>query len=167
MNEPGGPERHGGWHPRGVLAVVGCAVLVGLVIGLVAIGPLGSAGSSGSGNAATVAQTTTVAANPRAPVSLELHTKKLVWVCLLDQRRRPMINGLNLIADQTVGPYDGRAFTVSLGNGSIDLTVNGRALDIPPIAAPLGYRITPHGATRLPPSEQPSCTRAVPRDLDG
>jgi ABC-type antimicrobial peptide transport system permease subunit len=160
MMDPGGPDVHRDWHPRSVLAVVGCAVLVGLVIGLVAIGPLGTSGDSRGVSAAlsTTPQTTTVTGASTFPVSLELHTKKLVWVCLLDQRKRPLINGLNLIADQTVGPYSGRAFTVSLGNGSIDLEVDGMAVEIPRIAAPLGYRITPEGATRLPPSEQPSCT---------
>ena len=160
MMDPGGPEVHGGWHPRGVPAVVGCAVLVGLVIGLVAIGPLGTSGESRGVSAAltTTPRATTVTGGSTFPVSLELHTKKLVWVCLLDQRKRPLINGLNLIADQTAGPYNGRAFTASLGNGSIDLEINGMAVEIPRIAAPLGYRITPEGATRLPPSEQPSCT---------
>jgi hypothetical protein len=69
-----------------------------------------------------------------------------------------VINGLNLIADQTVGPYTGKAFDVAFGNGSVDLTVSGQPVNVPPIAAPVGYRITPQGATRLAPSDEPTCT---------
>jgi hypothetical protein len=138
MIEPGEGERNGAWHPRGVLAVVGCAAFVGVVIGLVAIGPLGSSGGSRTAAASAAPATTTVTAADTSPLSVELHTKKLVWVCLLAQRKRPLINGLNLIADQTIGPYHGKAFTVSFGNGSIDLTINGKPVNVPPIAAPLG-----------------------------
>ncbi|HET9119019.1 MAG TPA: hypothetical protein VFN72_00680 [Solirubrobacterales bacterium] len=158
MNEPGGRDHNHGWRAGAFVPVLAVAVVVGLTIGLVAVAPSSSGGGVGSALVIGRSPETTTLAPPSAPVSISLHTKKLVWVCLLDQGRRPVINGLNLIADQTVGPYDGRAFTISVGNGSIDLTVNGRALDIPSIAAPLGYRITPQGATRLPPSEQPSCT---------
>jgi len=34
-----------------------------------------------------------------------------------------------------VGPYNGRAVTVSLGNGSIDLEINGMAVEIRQLAA--------------------------------
>ena len=69
-----------------------------------------------------------------------------------------MLNGLNLLAGQTVGPYEGRSFTASFGNGGIELTVNGQPVRTPRVAAPFGYRITGGGATRLPAAEQPSCT---------
>src|SRR6266545_2429286 len=87
-----------------------------------------------------------------------LEAYALVWVCLVDQSGRPVINGLNLIRDQTVGPYDGKAFDVTFGNGKVDLTVNGQPVNVPPIAAPLAYRITPEGTTRLSPSDGPTCT---------
>jgi hypothetical protein len=158
MSEPGGGEQHSAWHPRAVLAVACFAGVVGLIIGLVASGGGGGDSERVGGGAIAGSRTTTVAVTPAAPISIELRTKKLVWVCLLNQRSRPLINGLNLLANQTVGPYDGKDFEVSFGNGSIDLTVNGKPVNVPPIAAPLGYRITPDGATRLPASEQPSCT---------
>ena len=102
--------------------------------------------------------TQTTATTPAAPVSIQISTHALVWVCLVDQRGRPVINGLDLVRDQTVGPYDGKAFDVAFGNGKVDLTVNGQPVDVPKIAAPFGYRITPEGATRLAPSDQPTCT---------
>jgi len=156
--EPRRDERHQGWPRRGVLLVIGFAAVVGLIIGLVAVGPLGGGGGEAT-NANTVAQTTTTTATTAsAPVSVEIHTNALVWVCLVDQRGRRVINGLSLARDQTVGPYDGRAFDVTFGNGKVDLTVNGQPINVPPIAAPFGYRITPDGATRLAPRDQPTCT---------
>jgi cytoskeleton protein RodZ len=158
LAEPRVSEPHRGEHTRDVLLAVGVAALVGLIIGLVVLGPLGGSGGGGGGNVtrSTAVQTTTTA--PSAPVSVEITTHALVWVCLVDQRGRPAINGLELVRDQTVGPYDGKAFDVAFGNGKVDLTVNGQPVEVPNIAAPFGYRITPEGATRLAPSEQPSCT---------
>jgi cytoskeleton protein RodZ len=158
--EPRRDQRHPGRPRRRVLLIIGIAAVVGLIIGLVAVGPLGGGGGGGEAtNANTVAQTTTTTATtPSAPVSVELRTNALVWVCMVDQRGRPVINGLNLVRDRTLGPYDGKGFDVTFGNGKIDLMVNGEAVDVPPIAAPLGYRITPDGATRLDPSDGPSCT---------
>jgi cytoskeleton protein RodZ len=158
LAEPRREQRHAGRPRRDVLLVIGFAAVVGLIIGLVAVGPLGGGGGEET-NANTFARTTTTTATTAsAPVSVELRTNALVWVCLVDQRGRPVINGLNLLRDQTVGPYDAKAFDVTFGNGKIELTVNGQPVDVPPVAAPLGYRITPDGATRLAPSEEPSCT---------
>jgi cytoskeleton protein RodZ len=158
LAEPRNEQRQAGLPHRGVLLVIGFAAVVGLIIGLVAIGPLGGGGGEET-RANSVAQTTTTTATTAsAPVSVELHTNALVWVCLVDQTGRPVINGLNLVRDQTVGPYDGKSFDVTFGNGKVDLTVNGQPVDVPPIAAPFGYRITPDGATRLAPSDQPTCT---------
>ena len=156
------PRLH--WNRRAVLAVVGVAALVGVVIGLVAIGPLGGSGGSSSdgtdqvaGTRATSTEPTTTTAGS-APVSLQLSTKKVVWVCLVDQRGHAVIPGQDLVANQTVGPYDGKGFEVTFGNGSVDMTVNGQPVDVPPLAEPLGFRITPQGATRLSGPDQPSCT---------
>jgi cytoskeleton protein RodZ len=158
LAEPSKPEPDQGEHRRGVLLVIGFAAVVGLIIGLVGLGPLGGSGNGGGTGVTTgvVVQTTTT--TPSSPVSIEISTHALVWVCLVDERGRPVINGLNLVRDQTVGPYDGKAFEVAFGNGKLDLTVNGQPVDVPPIAAPFGYRITPDGATRLTPADRPTCS---------
>jgi transcriptional regulator with XRE-family HTH domain len=154
------PRLH--WRPSGVLMVGGVAALVGVILGLVVVGPLGGSGNRGGGHgnegtsASSASRTTTTTASPA--VSVQFHPTAVVWVCLVDHRQHPVIDGENLAADQTVGPYDGKSFDVTFGNGSVQLTVNGQAVKVPPIAAPLGYRITPDGATRLPPPDQPSCT---------
>jgi len=161
MAESGGGERTDGLRPGAVLPVLVVAAVVGLTIGLVVGGPLGSGGGESPARVAVLDQaprTTTVSTGPTAPVSIQITTHALVWVCLIDGRGHPVINGLNLIRDQTVGPYDGKSFDVAFGNGKVDLTVNEQPVDVPAIAAPFGYRITRDGATRLPPADQPSCT---------
>jgi hypothetical protein len=148
---------HHGEHRRGVLLVIGFAAVVGLIIGVVGLGPLGGSGGGGGGVTTGVSvRTTTTSAG--GPVSVQISTRALVWVCLVDHRGHPVVNGLNLVRDQTIGPYNGKAFDVAFGNGKVDLTVNGQPVDVPNIAAPFGYRITPEGATRLAPSEEPTCT---------
>jgi transcriptional regulator with XRE-family HTH domain len=158
LAEQPGRDAGPGAHTRSVLLAVGFAALVGLIIGLVGLGPLGGSGGGGGGTVTTgvAVQTTTTTAS--APVSIQISTHALVWVCLVDHRGHPVINGLNLVRDQTVGPYNGKAFEVAFGNGKLDLTVNGQPVDVPNIAAPFGFRITPEGATRLPPSQEPTCT---------
>jgi Helix-turn-helix domain len=154
LAESGGRERDSRWRTRSVLLAIGFAAVVGVIIGLVGLGG-GGGGTQVTTSAAPRATTTTT---PSPPVSVRISTHALVWVCLVDQRQRPVINGLSLVRDQKVGPYDGKAFDVTFGNGKVDLTVNGEPVNVPPIAAPLGYRITPEGATRLDPADQPTCT---------
>src|SRR5262249_1165530 len=93
-----------------LLAVLGVAAVAGRVIGW-AVGPFGGSGvervSRQSTNAGPGIPSPTLAS--RAPVSVEFVTKKLVWVCLLDQDGHPVIDGQNLLADQTVGPYGAEA----------------------------------------------------------
>jgi transcriptional regulator with XRE-family HTH domain len=159
LAEPSIHEPHRGEHTRSVLLAIGVAALVGLIIGLVVTGPLGgSGGGSGVTETRTSAAAQTATTTAGSPVSIEISTHALVWVCLVDGRGRPLINGLNLVRDQTVGPYDGKAFDVAFGNGKLDLTVNGQPVDVPNIAAPFGYRITPEGTTRLAPADEPTCT---------
>jgi Helix-turn-helix domain len=151
--EPASRDRRSDGYVRGVLFTIAFCAVVGLIIGLVGLG-----GGGGTKVTTRVAPQTTTTTAPTSPVSVEITTHALVWVCLVDQRQRPVINGLNLVRDQTVGPYNGKEFDVTFGNGKLDLTVNGQPVDVPNIAAPFGYRITPDGATRLAASEGPSCT---------
>src|SRR6266508_6069892 len=74
LAEPRSQQRHAGRPRRGVLLVIGFAAVVGLIIGLVAIGPLGGGGGESSTeatNAGSAPQITT-ATTPSAPVSVEL-----------------------------------------------------------------------------------------------
>jgi hypothetical protein len=154
LADPPSRRARGDGHLREILLAIGLAAAVGVVIGLIGLG------SGGGGSEVTTPPVITRPAptTPAAPVSVQITTHALVWVCLEDQSGRRVINGLNLVRDQTVGPYEGDSFEVAFGNGKVDLTVNGAPVNIPNIAAPFGYRITPGGSTRLRPAAEPSCT---------
>jgi cytoskeletal protein RodZ len=150
--------------PSRTLVLGGLAAAV-IVLGIVVVAILGGSNNgeergtgakharSGSASNATNSTTTTASA-----VSVELRSTADVWVCLVDQRQRALVDGETLTTDETRGPFDGRWFDATFGNGSVELTVNGQPVSVPPTSAPLGYRITPGGATRLAPSDQPTCT---------
>ena len=153
LAEQGMSEPRRGAHTRSVLLAIGLAAVVGLVIGLIGFG----SGGGGSGTEVKTPVITQPTTTTSSPVSIQITTHALVWVCLIDARGRPVVDGLNLVRDQTIGPYDGKSFEVAFGNGKLDLTVNGQPVAVPHIAAPFGYRITPDGATRLQPSDEPTC----------
>ncbi len=139
------------------------AVLLGLVI----VGSLGGTDDGGDvadkrgGKAAgSAAANTTTGETPGAQaseVSLELRSTGTVWVCLVNDEDIAPVDGETLSANEVRGPFDSRAFEVTLGNGSVEMTVDGEPAEIPPVAEPLGYRITPSGVRELDPSSRPTC----------
>jgi cytoskeletal protein RodZ len=162
--KPGGRLPRPSGRPRALL-LGGLAAATVLIIGIVVVASLGTSNSgkehgargtharSGSTSNSTASTTATAAA-----VSVELRSTADVWVCLVDQRQRALVDGETLTTDETRGPFDGKAFDATFGNGSVELTVNGQPVRVPPVSAPLGYRITPDGATRLAPSDEPTCS---------
>ena len=50
-----------------------------------------------------------------------------VWVCLVDNPGRPLIDAETLTPDQQRGPFKARGFRVTFGNGAIAMTVDDRA----------------------------------------
>jgi cytoskeleton protein RodZ len=104
---------------------------------------------------------TTTSASPAAEpdeVSVALHSTAEVWVCLVDERGRPLVNGEILSPDEARGPFRSASFDVTLGNGAIDIDAGGEPISIPDAAEPLSYRITPEGSRRIDPGSGPSCT---------
>jgi Helix-turn-helix domain len=147
-------------------AILLTGLVAAVALGLVIVGSLG--GSDGGGDradrrggkaAGSASVTTTTDETPAASaeVSLELRSTGSVWVCLVDNDDRAPVNGETLTADEVRGPFNSRAFEVTFGNGSVEMTVDGEPAEIPPVAEPLGYRITPTGVQRLDPSSQPTC----------
>jgi hypothetical protein len=145
-----------------VALLLASLLAAGVVLGLM-IAALGGSGDGGDAvdrgadkraGSTTEQPTTTEQADE---VSVELRSTGDVWVCLVDDRDRAVVNGETLAANQARGPFDGRAFEVTFGNGSVEMTVDGEPADIPPLAEPVGYRITARGVRELEPSAQPSC----------
>jgi hypothetical protein len=161
------PGASAGRRPIKPVAILLTGLVAAVVLGLVIVGSLGGSDNGGDpadrrgGTAAGSATTnTTTGETPGAQasvVSLELRSTGTVWVCLVDDEDRVPVNGETLTANEVRGPFDSRAFEVTLGNGSVEMTVDGEPTEIPPVAEPLGYQITPSGVRELDPSSQPTC----------
>ena len=91
-------------------------------------------------------------------VSLRLAASGEVWVCLLDDRGTPVLNGVILAPGAEEGPFRSARFAMALGNGQIALDVNGRRIEPPDPGTPTGYVITPpRNARELDEGERPDC----------
>jgi hypothetical protein len=162
--QPGASTRRRSIKPVATLLTGLVAVAV---LGLAIVGALGGSDNGGdaadrrggteAGSASTNTGTGETPSVQASVVSVELRSTGTVWVCLVDDDDRAAVNGETLTANQVRGPFDSRAFEVTLGNGSVEMTVDGEPTEIPPLAEPLGYRITSRGVRELDPSSQPIC----------
>jgi cytoskeleton protein RodZ len=150
--------------PFGMVAAVAVsAALLGLVVvGVVSLSD--GEGGDGGRQAATAEgpRETSVPTSPEpaatdSRISVQLRSTAEVWVCLVDAEGRRLVNGEILAPDEARGPFEGRRFEMRFGNGSIELAVDGEPIEVPPLAEPLGYRLTGSGARRLDPGAQPTC----------
>jgi cytoskeleton protein RodZ len=153
------------------VAKVAAGVVVLVIIGLVIVGSIGGSddgggngkqkksrenGTKAAGPAAPA--TTTTSTTPSGEVSVELRATATVWVCLVDDSGTKLVDSETLTANETRGPFSADGFEVTLGNGSVDMTVDGEPAQIPAAAEPLVYRITPSGLRTLDSSSAPTCT---------
>jgi len=149
------------------LALLFTGLVAAVLLGLVIVGSRGGSdnggdvadrrGGTAAGSAATNTTTGETPGAQSSEVSLELRSTGTVWVCLVNDEDIAQVNGETLTANEVRGPFDSRAFEVTLGNGFVEMTVDGEPAEIPPVAEPLGYRITPSGVRELDPSSQPTC----------
>jgi cytoskeleton protein RodZ len=162
---PGSLSRHRSVKPLGIV-MAGSAAAALLVLIVVAVGSLSDGGGGdGGGKAAgtgdradkTSGPTSTPLTGTGSEVSVQLRSTGEVWVCLVDAEGRRLVNGEILAADEGRGPFAGRGFEMKFGNGSIEMAVDDHPIKVPPLAEPLGYRVTPTGARRLTPGTQPDC----------
>jgi cytoskeletal protein RodZ len=148
---------------RLVVALIVAAALALIVVVLLTGGSedAGNRGRAGGQNAAPAPQSTTSphaqAESRPAKVSLELRSIGTVWVCLVDNRGRTLVDGETLTADERRGPFEARGFEATFGNGAIAMSVGGKPVQVPELGEPLGYAIGPHGVDRLGASKRPTC----------
>jgi hypothetical protein len=148
--------------PRASWIAVAAVILVA-VVAVVAI-PGGGGGSGGGGasrgKAAAKArphkQRQPAAASPG--VSVRLAASAEVWVCVLDGRGRPLVDGQILETGAEEGPFRSGSFTVSFGNGEVSMLIDGKEAEIPATSSPIGYSIDSSGSlTKLGEAERPTC----------
>ena len=147
-----------------ILAGIAGLVIVGLVI----VGSIGGSedgggdgkeakGKDNGAKATGPATTATTTTTPASRVSVELRATAPVWVCLVDGGGTPLVDSETLNASDERGPFTASRFEVTFGNGSVEMTVDGEAAQIPQVSEPIGYRITASGTRRLDASSQPTC----------
>jgi transcriptional regulator with XRE-family HTH domain len=148
------PLPRGGW-------VAVPAVLLVAVIAIVAL-PGGGGGGSTSGGKPDRdrPQPTKQRSQPAARgVSVRLAASAEVWVCVLNARGEPLVNGQILETGAEEGPFRSGSFTVSFGNGEVSMLIDGREAEIPATSSPIGYSIDSSGGlTELAEAERPTCT---------
>jgi cytoskeleton protein RodZ len=157
---------------RGYMALIG---IVGVVIVLLVIGLLSEGGSSPSsttgatttathdtharthGRGARHAVHTTSA--PSRVVALSLRPSAAVYVCLInDDTGSKLIAGQELQPGTSTPTFHSKHFSITLGNSSVTMFVDGTARTVPASSEAIGYSITKAGRQRLKSGELPTCT---------
>lgn len=157
--------------PPRALAVLVSLALVGVLLAIVLAsgggeggGPSGGGGAQqgngkqgghrgGQANAAPQAK------SAGAGQSLRLTATAEVWVCLLGNGGKRLVDGQILNQGEEAGPFRSDSFTVAMGNGSVEISLDGRRAQIPPSSSPVGYVIDRHGhLSEVPEGERPTCT---------
>jgi cytoskeletal protein RodZ len=91
-------------------------------------------------------------------LSLSLQTTEPVSVCLLGDGGHKLIPGLTLPAGDTTPTYHAKHFTITLGNSSVTLTLDGSTRTVAPSSEPIGYSITKaKGRQTLSATQRPTC----------
>jgi hypothetical protein len=146
---------------RLVIAAV-CLVLVAVVVGIALAGGNGGSSSSstpaGDGKKVQKKHAQAPAATSKPGVAVRLTATAEVWVCLLDAKQEPLVDGQILEEGAEAGPFRSKGFEVALGNGSVAMFVDGKQAHIPASSSPVGYRVDSGGKLiSLEEGERPSC----------
>ncbi len=162
------PLAPGGWRATTMpWRAVGVVAVAAVIVFLFVLGIVGGGSGGGGGSSKQAARTHHrhrphhhATAPPPQPTeaSVQLRSTADVWVCLVDQAGKPLINGEILGPGDTRGPFRAGAFELNLGNGSVQMRADDRDFAVPASSSPLGYRITPGGVSPLDPSSRPTCT---------
>jgi hypothetical protein len=158
----GGPRSFGYLRWLAVPAVLGAAALAIVLTpgGGSDESPGSEAGESQGGSAARGGAAERSQPQPKpSGVEIQITAEAEVWVCLLDGKGRPLVEGLVLEAGAEEGPYRSGSFTLSLGNGEVTMTIDDKQAQIPATASPIGYAVDSGGGlTELEESQRPTCT---------
>jgi cytoskeleton protein RodZ len=150
-----GPPR-GPWVAIGlaVVVVVGALLLIGLVGG---DDEGGDGGSEQAGNEPTTETTETTKTQREKPaqprrVTLRITPNNPVYVCLDTGPDTDVTFEGILDAART---FRGRRLRVNLGKTDVQVTVNGKAVQIEPGPEPVGFAFTPGSQRSLPAGQRP------------
>ena len=164
---PGGGGRRGisrGYAiALGVLSVVILLLIVGLITGKKGGNPPSQANSKSGHHTHTPRHPThgssrSTHSATSARVALSLKPTAAIYVCLIDAAGAKRIPGLTLEpGSYTSRTYHSTRFELLLGNNSVTMYVDGKALSVPASSKPIAYSITSSGRHMLSASQQPKC----------
>jgi helix-turn-helix protein len=139
--------------------------LFGLLALLIVLGSIGSERDEPRG-VASQPRTQTQPTTPRRPAPaapaqptqarLKLTATSEVYVCLENDRGQRLIDGRTLLPGDTTRTFRAKRFRLTLGNGSVNMRVNGKLIDVPEIS-PVSFEITPRGRRQIAESQAPTC----------
>jgi len=128
----------------------------GLIVLLIVLGSIGG----GDGNDTPVATQPSTTPKPPKPrprpvptiARLTLIPTGEVYVCLRNANDKLLVNN-TLTPDSGNQSFRGRRFRVTVGNASIAMRVNGKALKVQPSPTATTFEITPRGRRLVPETE--------------
>ena len=155
---PGGPGGRRIWSGVGVVALVAAVGLAALFVALALTGGSGSDEDGGKRRAGAAQPTTKTTTTTPDEATVSLSATGTVWVCLVDRAGRPLVNGETLTAGESRGPFKDTELQLTLGNGAMEIELNGDPVSIPSAANPVGFALTPEGSRPLAAADRPTCS---------
>lgn len=146
-------------------ALVVLAVIAVAVVAVVAV-PDGGGGEGDGSQAPAPSRPAIGGEEEREPrpvvtergVSVRLTASAEVWVCVLNARGDALVDGQILQAGAEEGPFRSGSFTVSFGNGEVEMRIDGKQAEVAATSSPIGYAIDASGAlTQLDEAKRPTC----------
>jgi hypothetical protein len=155
LGSPGGPGGPRNWPSLGLIGLVAAAGLAALFVVLALTGGSDEDGKETKPSGA--AQRTTKTTTTPEKATLNLSPTGTVWVCLVNREGRPVVNGETLTAGDSRGPFKDTELKLTLGNGAMDIELNGDPVPVPAAANPVGFVFTPEGSRPLAAADRPTC----------
>jgi cytoskeleton protein RodZ len=91
-------------------------------------------------------------------VTLSLHPSGVVFVCLIGDQGRKLIDGEELQPEQDTQTFRARRFEVTLGDSSVTMFIDGHERTVEPSSEPIGFSITKaRGRHVLSSTQRPTC----------
>jgi cytoskeleton protein RodZ len=142
------------------------AVVVAIVVVLFIVGSLPSSNTSSTTSTqqahhhprhrtATARKTKTAAVHRAA--TLQLVPTGPVYVCLVNGAGRKLINEQTFNPGQAIPTERASKLLLTLGNASVQMKVNGKAVPVTPSSTAIRLMITPHAVSHIPNSQIPTC----------